>query len=375
MSKHSCKIHLVAGTRPNIVKVAPLFRVLREQPWCSSRLIFVQQHDAPNMSTEIFEDFAISEATPLPLLSTGYGPRLGEIIERYQELCSTDRPDLVVVFGDVDVSMAVALAAKRMGVPVAHLEAGLRSRDMSMPEEINRTVIDSISDIMLAPSEDALHNLVFAEGKPSEKVEFVGNIMIDSLQGALDAGLQARLLAEYGLARRKYAVATFHRPSNVDTLEALSMICELLTWLAKRMPVLFPAHPRTARELEKSGLATSLHKAPGMKMVPALRYSSFVNLVAASAFVLTDSGGIQEEASYLGIPCLTFRDTTERPITVRLGTNSLVNAFDVRARLESLLARPDADNEPRPASIPLWDGATAYRCAAVLRRWWQLRNS
>lgn len=374
MSKHSCKIHLVAGTRPNIVKVAPLFRVLREQPWCSSRLIFVQQHDAPNMSTEIFEDFAISEATPLPLSATGYGPRLGEIIERYQQLCSSDRPDLVVVFGDVDVSMAVALSAKRIGVPVAHIEAGLRSRDMSMPEEINRIVIDSVADIMLAPSEDALNNLVFKEGKQPESVEFVGNIMIDSLQGVLDAGLQARLLSEYGLTARKYAVATFHRPANVDTAEALGRLSDLLTWLAERIPVFFPAHPRTARELEQSGLDAVLRAAPGVIMTPALRYSSFINLVAASAFVLTDSGGIQEETSYLGIPCLTLRDTTERPITLRLGTNSLANVFDVRIRLENLLAQLDLDSEPRPASIPLWDGAAAYRCAAFLSRWWRQRN-
>ena len=373
VSKRTCNIHLVAGTRPNIVKVAPLYKVLSQQDWCVSRLIFVQQHNSPNMSTEIFEDFGISEVVPIALSASGYGPRVGEIIDQYQAVCAEDRPDLVVVFGDVDVSMAVTLAAKRLDVPVAHLEAGLRSGDMRMPEEVNRVVIDALADILLSPSEDALHNLIFGEGKAQNKVEFVGNIMIDSLKSTVDADQQAALIAEHGLSAGNFAVVTFHRPSNVDEKKPLEEICDLLTWLGERIPVFFPAHPRTLLQLDRWKLSQRLSNNPAIRLVPALRYASFVNLVAASAFVLTDSGGIQEETTWLGVPCLTFRDTTERPVTIRAGTNCLVNAYDVHARLEEALANHAAGKRPRPAEIPLWDGATAFRCAAVLGRWWHER--
>lgn len=372
MTRECCNIHLVAGTRPNIVKVAPLYRVLAQQQWCTARLVYVQQHNSPNMSTEIFEDFGISEMTPVSLSATGYGPRVGQIIEQYQSLCQQDWPDMVVVFGDVDVSMAVTLAAKRLGITVVHLEAGLRSGDIDMPEEVNRIVIDSIADILLAPSEDALQNLIFGEGKSREKVEFVGNIMIDSLVSTLAPDVQRPLLEEHGLERDRYAVATFHRPSNVDSPAALATICDLLCWLADRTKVLFPAHPRTMKQLELTGLVERLKGHPSVRLVPALRYASFVNLVAASTLVLTDSGGIQEETTFMGVPCLTFRDTTERPVTIRAGTNILVNEFDVRARVEQVLAGTRFAKGDG-ATIPLWDGATAYRCAAILNRWWGQR--
>lgn len=373
MTRHICNIHLIAGTRPNIIKVAPLYKVLSQQGWCRPRLVFVEQHNSPNMSTEIFEDFGITDTQPIALKAQGYGPRVGEIIEKYQDYCGKDRPDLVVVFGDVDVSVAVALAAKRLELPVVHLEAGLRSGDMAMPEEINRMVIDAVCDILLAPSEDALNNLSFGEAKPAEKVEFVGNIMIDSLKDTVKPALQAEMLATHALTAKAFAVATFHRPSNVDAKKPLERICDLLTWLGERIPVFFPAHPRTLKQLQHFKLDAKLHDNPAIQVVPALRYASFVNLVAASAFVLTDSGGIQEETTWLGVPCLTFRDTTERPVTVRAGTNSLVNEFDIHAQLERVLADLARGAPHAPANIPLWDGATAFRCAAVLYRWWLQR--
>lgn len=373
MNRRTCNIHLVAGTRPNIIKAAPLHKVLSQQDWCSVRLVFVQQHNSPNMSTEIFEDLGVSDIAPLDLIASGYGPRIGEIIARYEELCRQDHPDVVVVSGDVDASMAAALAAKRLGIPVVHLEAGLRSGDMRMPEEINRVVIDSLSDLMLSPSEEAMNNLIFGEGKPPEKVEFVGNIMIDSLHSTVKSDIQAGLLADYGLTARSFAVATFHRPSNVDTKKSIEAICDLLLWLAHRIVVLFPAHPRTIRHLESWSLDARLREHENIRLVPALRYAAFVNLVAASALVLTDSGGIQEETTWLGIPCFTFRDTTERPVTIRDGTNCLVNAYDVRDRLGACLERLANGAVKTSTRIPLWDGATAFRCAAVLNRWWATR--
>lgn len=377
MTRRPCIIHLVAGTRPNIIKIAPLHKVLCQQDWCSVRLIFIQQHNSPSMTTEIFDDLGISEMVSLDLTATGYGPRMGEIIARYEELCARDHPDMVVVSGDVDASIATALAAKRLGIPVVHLEAGLRSGDMLMPEEINRVLIDSISDLMLSPSEEAMNNLIFGEGKPPEKVEFVGNIMIDSLSSTVKSELRAELLTQYKLTARSFAVATFHRPSNVDSKKSIEAICDLLLWLAQRTVVLFPAHPRTLKQLERWKFDTRLRENRNIRLVPALRYAEFVNLVAASALVLTDSGGIQEETTWLGIPCFTFRDTTERPVTIRDGTNCLVNIYDVRSRLEVCLNRLAKNAEPSRTRIPLWDGQTAFRCAAALNRWWtadQARN-
>ena len=334
------------------------------------RLIFVRQHNSPKMSTEIFEDLGVSDMVPLDLTASGYGPRIGEIMARYEEFCAQDPPDIVVVSGDVDASMATALAAKRLGIPVVHLEAGLRSGDMLMPEEINRVVIDSVSDLMLSPSEEAMNNLIFGEGKPPEKVEFVGNIMIDSLCSSLRADLQTKLLEHHKLTAKSFAVATFHRPSNVDSKKSIEGICELLVWLAERIVVLFPAHPRTFKHLERWKLDARLRENKNICLVPALRYSEFVNLVAASALVLTDSGGIQEETTWLGIPCFTLRDTTERPVTIRDGTNCLVNVYDVRNRLEACLGHLATDIAPSQTRIPLWDGKTAFRCASALNRWW-----
>jgi UDP-N-acetylglucosamine 2-epimerase (non-hydrolysing) len=370
MTRRPCIIHLVAGTRPNIIKIAPLHKVLSQQDWCTVRLIFIQQHNPPSMTTEIFEDLGVLDIVPLDLDASGYGPRIGEIMARYEGLCTQEHPDMVVVSGDVDASMATTLAAKRLGIPVVHLEAGLRSGDMLMPEEINRVVIDSISDLMLSPSEEAMNNLIFGEGKPPEKVEFVGNIMIDSLSSTVKPDLQATLLSQYKLTARSFAVATFHRPSNVDSKKSMEAICELLLWLAQRTAVLFPAHPRTLKQLERWKFDAVLRENKNICLVPALRYAEFVNLVAASALVLTDSGGIQEETTWLGIPCFTFRDTTERPVTIRDGTNCLVNLYDVRSRLDVCLNHLASNAEPRRTRIPLWDGQTAFRCAAALNRWW-----
>lgn len=365
-----CRIDLVAGTRPNIIKLAPLVQVLRRQDWCCIRVIFLAQHTAPSLTDHVFEDVGIDrkDVVSIPLSQGDYGARLGEIISRYGHELATDRPDLVAVFGDVDATLGAALAAKRACVPLAHIEAGLRSGDASMPEEINRILVDAVTDIFYPPSEDAFNNLVFGGAVSPANVHYVGNIMIDSLVKAIDPAVQSTLASRYGVTPGGFCIATFHRPSNVDEAKTLGEVVDLLEEVAVRIPLLLPLHPRTEAALGRQGLRQRIADNPRILDVPAIRYGVFVNLMALSRFVLTDSGGIQEEATYLRVPCLTYRDNTERPVTVRLGSNVLVNRYDVMDAVESAFsARP----RTVPGSdIPLWDGRTAYRIAASMRNWW-----
>ena len=369
-----CRIDLVVGTRPNIIKLSSLANVLRAQAWCEARIVFIAQHTSRELSGDVFEDLGMeaSRITVIPLSHSGYGSRLGEVISAYSLELAANRPDLVVVFGDVDVTLGAALAAKRAGIALAHIEAGLRSGDREMPEEMNRILVDSITDLFYAPSEDAFNNLVFGEAKNPRQVHFAGNIMIDALVSTVDESLQRRLETEYGIRRGQFALATFHRPSNVDDGDSLAVVVDLLEDLAARLPLLLPLHPRTELALQRHGLRCRLAGNDRVRDVPAIRYGAFVNLVAMSRLVLTDSGGTQEEASFLGVPCLTYRDTTERPATIRLGTNTLVNRYDVGDAIESALRAGSHAHEVR-LPIPLWDGKTAYRIAASLCLWWSGR--
>lgn len=369
--KRACRISLVAGTRPNIVKMAPLIEVLSHQQWCDAKVMYLAQHTSPNLSQEIFEDLGVdSELVEVhSLTGSNYGDRLGSIISLYTERIKCAPPDLVVCFGDVDVTLGAALAARRACVPVAHVEAGLRSGDMNMPEEMNRLLVDSISDIFFAPSEDAYNNLVFGEAKDPAKVVYAGNIMIDSLMSKVDASTQDALLNEFGLKPKGFVVATFHRPSNVDNRESLKAIIDIIGAISSRCPVLLPIHPRTEASLLQHNLRGHLLSMKGVSVVDALRYGKFVNLLANARFVITDSGGIQEEASHLNVPCLTYRDNTERPVTIRYGTNHLVNRFDVMETVDWVLA----GKQRSPINIPLWDGRTAYRIADSMRQWWGVK--
>lgn len=363
-----CLISLVAGTRPNIVKLAPLVAVLGKQGWCQVEVVYIAQHTSPSLSDEIFEDLHVSRESVrvCPLDGDNYGERLGRIISIYSEYIAERRPHLIVCFGDVDVTLGSALAAKRSGLPLAHIEAGLRSGDMSMPEEMNRLLVDSISDLYFAPSEDAYNNLIFGEATDPSRVIYAGNIMIDSLVATLRPELQQRVLTEYGVIRDEFAIATFHRPSNVDSRESLEYLVGLLARLSKRCKVVLPLHPRTRASLIRHGFLERLSTASGVAVVEATRYKDFVNLLANARLVITDSGGIQEEATYLGVPCLTYRNNTERPVTVRYGTNQLVNRYDIDDTLEWVLR----SERRKPVAIPLWDGRTAYRIADTLRQWW-----
>ncbi|MFQ5466543.1 MAG: non-hydrolyzing UDP-N-acetylglucosamine 2-epimerase [Kiloniellaceae bacterium] len=272
-------------------------------------------------------------------------------------------PAWSVVAGDVNSTVACTLAAVKLGIPVAHLEAGLRSGDRAMPEEINRIVTDSIADLLWTPSEDGDENLR-REGVPEERIERVGNIMIDSyelLRPAIEAeGTRAR----FGLDGGDYAVLTLHRPSNVDSAEDLAPIVDVLRALAPKVPIVFPVHPRTRQRLSDFGLLARLETAAGLHLVKPLSYLPFMGLLREARLVITDSGGLQEETTYLGIPCLTMRDTTERPITVTLGTNRLVRCEDLEGAVEQVLASA----WPKGACPELWDGHTADRVAVSLKR-------
>ena len=355
------KVHLIAGARPNFMKVAPLYHELCRRSWAKPVLVHTGQHYDVAMSDAFFRDLALPEPDHhLGVGSAGHGQQTARIMMGYDELCDLDPPDWTIVAGDVNSTIACALVAAKRLIPVAHLEAGLRSRDRTMPEEINRILTDHASDLLWAPSEDAVENLR-AENIPAERISMVGNIMIDSLH------LLTPRIAEAGMAERMgirgYIVATFHRPANVDPPEKLESIVRQLTALSRLCPVVFPVHPRTRKRLADTGQLAVLEDHPRLHLLEPLGYIEFMSLVTAAAAVVTDSGGIQEETSYLGIPCLTVRPNTERPVTLTQGTNRLIAAEDIfesgkEAALHGPRTRPD---------IALWDGQTAPRVVDSLQ--------
>ncbi|MEO6801187.1 MAG: UDP-N-acetylglucosamine 2-epimerase (non-hydrolyzing) [Rhodanobacter sp.] len=358
------RIDLIAAARPNFMKVAPLFHELHAQPWCRVRLVHTGQHYDKNMSEAFFSDLGL----PAPDLHLGVGSgshaeQTANVMIAYEAACLADRPDLVVVVGDVNSTVACALVSSKLHIPVAHLEAGLRSGDRNMPEEINRLVTDTLADILWTPSPDGDENLA-AEGVAAEKVTRVGNIMIDSyelMRERIDASGERRRL---GLKQQEYAVVTLHRPSNVDASAPLAALVSQLKSVAARLPLVFPVHPRTRKNLEAFGLWTELAEAPGVHVTEPLGYVDFMNVVCGARLAITDSGGIQEETTYLGIPCLTLRTTTERPITVTEGSNRLVTALELVPAVDKILAG-DWSHGRKP---DLWDGRTASRVAADIRR-------
>jgi UDP-N-acetylglucosamine 2-epimerase (non-hydrolysing) len=356
-------IALVAGTRPNFMKIAPVRRALTRRG-IPSRLIHTGQHFDAAMSAVFFHDLGL--APPDVTLSAGGGSHAEQtaaVLVGVEAALLETRPPLVVVVGDVTSTLAAALAAAKVGVPVAHVEAGLRSRDWTMPEEINRVLTDQLSDLLLIPSRDAAENLL-AEGIPAERVVFAGNVMIDSLYEAL--GRRTGVLAELGVRPRAYAVATLHRPANVDTAEAFEATLTALETVAARLPLVFPVHPRTVARAAALGFAERLQGTPGLVCSPPLGYDDFVTLMSDARLVVTDSGGIQEETTVLGIPCLTLRTSTERPITVTVGTNVVVgmDAGRIAREVELILA-----GRSKRGRIPEgWDGRAGERIADAVER-------
>jgi UDP-N-acetylglucosamine 2-epimerase (non-hydrolysing) len=357
---------LIVGARPNFVKAAPLYRALRAHPAeFDVRLVHTGQHYDFKMSDVFFADLGLPQ--PDVHLSAGsgeHGVQTGEIMIRYEREFMRDPAQLVLVLGDVNSTVACALVAVKRGAAVGHVEAGLRSYDRTMPEEINRVLTDRISDFLFTPSADADENLL-REGVPEEQIFLVGNIMIDSLVALLGDIDQSESLAVAGVTPRTYVVVTLHRPSNVDDLSKLNAILETLASLQRNLQFVFPVHPRTRQMLAQLGSDGTLGKLTNVRFMDPLGYKDFLKLVKESLFVITDSGGIQEESTYLDIPCLTMRDNTERPITLSEGTNVLVGRDRARVLAEARkILAGEGKRGMRPA---LWDGRTAQRIVAVLR--------
>ncbi|MDP8912208.1 MAG: UDP-N-acetylglucosamine 2-epimerase (non-hydrolyzing) [Pseudomonadota bacterium] len=354
------RVHLIAAARPNFMKVAPLWHALAAAPDFDPVLIHTGQHYDPNMSDAIFADLRLPQPDyHLGVGSGSHAEQTGGVMIAYERIALQDRPDWLVVVGDVNSTAACAMVAAKLRLPVIHLEAGLRSYDRDMPEEINRLVTDVIADILWTPSPDADENLR-REGIALDRVTRVGNIMLDSFELVRPAIESAGVAQELGLEPGCYGVVTLHRPSNVDDPDQLARLVEALVEVQQRLPLVFPLHPRTAQRL--NGLAERMTGA-GVKLIEPVPYVRFMSLVMGSAAAITDSGGIQEETTYLGIPCLTLRENTERPITILEGTNQLVCAGDLAARVDEALTGPRS-NSRRP---DLWDGRTAERCLSDLR--------
>ncbi|TMM52677.1 non-hydrolyzing UDP-N-acetylglucosamine 2-epimerase [Sulfitobacter sabulilitoris] len=357
------KILLVAATRPNFIKIAPLYLCLKDQDWCDVKLVYLAQHPPGPMTTEIAASLGIASFDKEILVEDTRSPmhRLGVLAETFAEYLSEEKPDIVVVPGDVDASLAATIATKRAGIAVAHLEAGLRSFDASMPEELNRVLIDSIADLHLTPSKAAWDNLVYGEGRSIETVHFVGNIMIDTLRSIHDPSYHPQVLAESGLER--FILCTFHRPANVDAPDALDRLAAMLGQLTSHHPVLFPMHPRTRQSIETHGRGAAFFDRPDLHICDPIAYIDFIHLIGLSQCVVTDSGGVQEEAAFLKRHCFTFRNNTERPQTVECGSNHLISDADYAPIIAKVTGRPHTIIR----DIPLWDGLTSERVASALR--------
>jgi UDP-N-acetylglucosamine 2-epimerase (non-hydrolysing) len=356
------KIIHIAGARPNFMKVAPVMAALREQDnHFEQLLVHTGQHYDYEMSQVFFEDLELSK--PGVFLNVGSGThaeQTARIMITFEPVLLEQQPDWVVVVGDVNSTLACALVCAKLGVPVAHVEAGLRSWDRDMPEEINRLLTDQIADLLFTPSQDAGENLS-REGIDSEKIHFVGNVMIDSLVKLLPAARRKPMLRDLGLQKGSYILVTLHRPSNVDKPGPLGEILAALELLAEEFPVIFPVHPRTRERMVQFDLS-----APGVRFLEPQRYVDFLALTDGARLVLTDSGGIQEETTYLGIPCITLRPSTERPVTVEIGTNRLVGS-EQQAILESV-AQVELLDRNFGSIPPLWDGRASQRIADIFRR-------
>ena len=359
---YSMRIISVVGARPNFMKIAPLVRALVRVDGVDHRLIHTGQHYDQKMSEVFFQDLSI----PVPDMDLGVGSashavQTGRIMIEFEKVCVADRPDLVIVVGDVNSTMACTLVAAKLGIAVAHVEAGLRSFDRTMPEEVNRVVTDALADYLFTTSRDADENLK-REGVDPEKIHFVGNVMIDTLIAHREKAETLDVASRFGMDGTGYAVMTLHRPSNVDHPAVLRDILQAVQEISESMPVIFPIHPRTARRVREFELDSMVHG--GLRLTDPLGYLEFLNLMSGASLVLTDSGGLQEETTILGVPCLTIRENTERPVTISEGTNVLVGRDPERILEEA--RKILAGNWKTSRTPEYWDGKAAERIVAVL---------
>jgi UDP-N-acetylglucosamine 2-epimerase (non-hydrolysing) len=357
------KVISVCGARPNFMKIAPVCDALARVGGVENYLVHTGQHYDERMSHLFFDELGIPKPDcNLEVGSASHAAQTGEIMKRFEPVCHEQKPDWVIVVGDVNSTIACGLVAAKLGIRIAHVEAGLRSFDRTMPEEINRVLTDAISDLLLVTEPSGVENLQH-EGIADEKVHLVGNVMIDTLLRNAERAEKSEILHTLKLEPKGYAVVTLHRPSNVDRADALSSILTAFEFIGEDMPIIFPVHPRTRQNLARLGLAERADGVANLRLVEPLGYLDFLKAMTHAAIVLTDSGGIQEETTILGVPCLTLRENTERPITISQGTNRLTGS-DADAIIKAYRA---VRADPPTGCVPdLWDGHAAERIAAIL---------
>ena len=358
------KLLLIAGARPNFMKIAPIIKAISNQP-VKYKLVHTGQHYDINMSQVFFKELDIpSPDINLEVGSASHAVQTAKIMIEFERVCLKEKPDYVVVVGDVNSTMACTLVAAKMGIKVAHVEAGLRSFDRTMPEEINRIVTDSLADLLFTPSTDGDENLI-KEGIPKSKIKFVGNIMIDTLVANLEKARNKKTHIRLGLKENDFVYVTLHRPSNVDNKEILNTIMSDLDRLSTSLPVCFPLHPRTRKMLTTHGISCRSNN--HLKLIDPIGYHDSICLAENARFVLTDSGGLQEETTFFQTPCLTLRPNTERPITITEGSNKLTNPETLWSDIEDLL-----NGSRKKGKIPdLWDGHTAERIIDYMLGGWE----
>ncbi|MCA1578562.1 MAG: UDP-N-acetylglucosamine 2-epimerase (non-hydrolyzing) [Acidobacteria bacterium] len=360
------KVINVVGARPNFMKVAPIVAAMKRRAAKFQPLVVhTGQHYDAAMSDSFFRDLELPQPdTHLGVGSASHAAQTAAVMERFEPVVISEKPDWVLVVGDVNSTLACALVCVKLGVKVAHVEAGLRSRDRTMPEEINRLLTDQIADLLLTPSSDADANLR-AEGIPAERIRLVGNVMIDSLLQNVERARGSRIKHDLGVVEKDYGVLTLHRPSNVDSPETFARILAALETITETLPVIFPVHPRTRKTIAELGLSNRVASMKNLRLIDPLGYLDFLSLYSAARLVLTDSGGIQEETSALGIPCLTLRENTERPITVELGTNVVVGT-DTSRIVAAASAALNGSAKRTTHQPPFWDGHASERILDAL---------
>ena len=360
------KVINVVGARPNFMKVAPLVAAMKKRPdRFQPIVIHTGQHYDVSMSDAFFTDLELPNPdTHLGVGSGTHAVQTAAVMERFEPVVVEEKPDWVLVVGDVNSTIACALVCVKLGIKVAHVEAGLRSRDRTMPEEINRLLTDQIADLLFTTSQDADQNLI-AEGIPRERIRFVGNVMIDSLVKNLERASRSTIKSQLGLTEGTYAVLTLHRPSNVDNKQTFGRILDALEPISTSLPIIFPVHPRTKKTIGDLGLSERVQSITNLRLIDPLGYLDFLNLYSTARLVLTDSGGIQEETTSLGIPCITLRENTERPVTVELGTNVIVGT-DTQKIINAATAALNSSSHKHVNQVPLWDGHAAERILDVL---------